>query len=92
MINIDNEIYCVGDLVFKTPFYTNNYPMWKITSGVLMSYSIRFILDTSISAVDKPMYHTRYGICDKYPIITMIITTSSGNYLVNQFGFNKDNT
>jgi len=85
-----NEFYNVGDLVYKSPVYSAAYPAWKVDKGVVLSVKKRLISDQSLGAIDRASYRSRYGHQDRYPIFELFISTNQGNYLVSQFGFNKD--
>ena len=84
------EKYSVGDLLKKTEMYAANYPQWKVNEGKLISVRAKSIPDDILAAVDRAMYRFRYGAQTKYPIFELFISTSDGDRLVSQFGFNKD--
>lgn len=85
-----NESYNVGDLVYKSSIYSSAYPGWKVDRGMILSVKSRVVSEQSLGATDRAMYRSRYGQQDKYTMFEMVISTNMGNYLVSQFGFNKD--
>lgn len=84
------ETYAVGDIVTKTPMYSSNYPAWDVDRGVISKITERFVADQSLGTSDRALYRNRYGAQDRYPIFEMIVSTADGDFLVSQFGFNKD--
>lgn len=86
------ETYTPGELVIKSSSYTSNYPDWKVTRGIILSVKKRTISDESLkgAASDRALYRSRYGNVDSYPCFEMLISTNEGNFVVSQFGFNKD--
>lgn len=86
----EEEEYVTGDLVYKTARWATSYPGWKISRGIVIQTKKSFVTDEALSAYDRTVYQNRYGKREQYPVFEILITTSEGNYLVSQFGFNKD--
>lgn len=84
------EDYSKGDLLTKSAAYSANYPGWKVERGIVISSKKRLVSDQSLAATDRASYRGRYGAQVQYPIFEIVLSTASGNYLVSQFGFNKD--
>jgi len=89
-MNPEEEEYVPGDLVYKTARWAASYPGWKLAKGVVVQARKSFVTDEALSAYDRGMYQSRYGKHERYPAFEILITTPEGNYLVSQFGFNKD--
>lgn len=89
-MNPEEEEYIPGDLVYKTARWTANYPGWKLSRGIVVQARKSFVANEMLNTVDRNMYQSRYGKREYYPAFDILITTTEGNYLVSQFGFNKD--
>ena len=86
----DDESIVLGDLIYKTPECGAHYPKWDVDSGVVISIKKRSVSDDSLGSSDRAAYRSRYGYQQKYPLFEIIVSTSSGDFLVSQFHFNKD--
>ncbi len=87
---MNKEEYSVGDIVYKTSFYTSKYPLVKETEGEILNVKMKMIQDEPLGAADKAFYRARYGFQETYPVFELLVKCGNNNFLVSQFGFNKD--